>query len=476
MAGYVIRQPGHPLLSGCKFLAVGNNATTVAPIFPFSAVANTGTVSGGATVGTLTPFPCINGDGVNNLVTFGNFDTYFGSTARDLTVMGRFKSNSSHIGGVASARNAALGGWQMLFSNGGVSETGYNFAVFGESKFVEAQDGIGAATQTGLNVFACGTWDNTAKQVKMWTRQPADPVAVYRNVNTNTNAADVNAVNWDVRTTVPTLWLEETGANFFFNGDLAWLAIFDRVLSQSEIEQWSVDENWPFTVDISAPSPFFSVPRALNHPVNMIRHRLSMLRGPDVPPSPPAVLTNQVQLPMFFGGPLKGPWRRGPASLAQANPVPTPPIIPPAPQIYPPIFTGGPLRGPWQSPVAPQVLVATPPSPVTIAPQILAPTFRGGPLKGPWGRGGPHQPIPPVPPPPPAPPPVPAPREYPFFDIDAGKEVNVRLRRHTQKLSTALNSLIRQGILRQTADVDWTIDVTNTGLLSGPTGTFTDTF
>lgn len=470
MAGYVIRQPGHPLLSGCKFFAVGDNTSTVVPIFPPAAVPLTGTCQNGITAGTLAPFPCLHGNGSNRRVVFSTSVAY-SPTSQNMTVMGRFLANAAGTGGVVSARTGPSNfGWQLLFSNFGPSEDGYNFAVFGEGKFVEAQDLIGSSTQANKNVFVCGTWDQTAKQAKMWTRQPTDPVAVYRSVNTNTNSADVNAQNWDVRSTDPLYWMFENGGATYFNGDVAWVAMFDRVLSQSEIEQWSLDSDWPFTLDVSPPLAFSSAPRAFNHPVNTIRFRKPLLQNAVVPP-PPALNTNQVFPPMYQGGPLRGPWRKGPVSLAQAAPVPTPPVIPIPDQVLIGPFHGGPLKGPWNrgGPFAPKPVVVTPPTPAVVSPQVLPPVFRGGPLKGPWQS--PRRPPPPVPPPPPAPPVPPPAIERPFFDIDAGKDVNVRLRRHTQKLSTALNSLIRQDILVQTGDVDWTLNTTGLNP-SGLTGTF----
>lgn len=469
----VLVQPNHPMLSGCKFFSVVDSSTSINCLLPVAGTV--GTVSGGATLGTLglPPWNAIVGDATNNLVTWANFSTYFGSTDRDITVIMRAKAKSSHIGGAAGCRVASpVNGWQMLFSNFSASETGWNFAVFSAAgKFQEAQDGIGAATQVNKDVVVAGTYANATKVVQCYTRQPTDNAAVFRNNRTNTNSANVALDDWDVRCTTPMVWLAtRTGADFG-NIDVAWAAVFNRVLTASEIAAFSRDEEWPFITGVPTPPIMASAPPSLNHPLNTIRHRMSMLRGPTSPPPPPAIVTNQIQLPLFAGGPLRGPWRKGPASLAASVPVPTPPIIPPMPQVYLPVFSGGPLTGPWhKGPSVPKPLVAPPGAPPVISPQVNLPVFFGGPLTGPWHRG-PHQPPVPVPPPPPAPPTPPPAKERPFFDIDAGKEVNVRLRRHTQKLSTALNSLIRQDILVQTGDVDWTLDLTG-GVLTGLTGTF----
>lgn len=251
-----IRQPDHPMLRGLRFFGVAGSTADVQNLGNRGGGA--GAISGGATLGRLgRQFSAIQGDAVNNLVTFDAHDLYFGSDSRDITVICRCMSNADHTGGVMSARNASLNGWQILMSNFGASERGYNFSVFGgSSKFQEAQDGFTSAQQVGLDVVVAGKYVHSARQVYIYTRQPTDPHAKLRNSRTNTNSGTPSTEDWDVRSTVPYLWLKETGANKFFNGDVAWCAVFDRELSNDEIAEWSIDEAWPFVEEYPLASAF----------------------------------------------------------------------------------------------------------------------------------------------------------------------------------------------------------------------------
>lgn len=251
-----IARPDHPMLRGMRFFGVANNVVDVRNLGNRGGGA--GAISGGATLGTLgRQFGSVQGDATNNLVTFDAHNLYFGPDGRDITVICRCKSNADHTGGVMSARNASLNGWQILMSNFGASERGYNFTVFGgSSKFQEAQDGFTSAQQAGVDVVVAGKYVHSARQVYIYTRQPTDPAAILRNSRTNTNSGTPSTEDWDVRSTVPYLWLKETGANTFFNGDVAWCAVFDRELSNDEIAEWSIDEAWPFVEDYPLVSNF----------------------------------------------------------------------------------------------------------------------------------------------------------------------------------------------------------------------------
>ena len=122
-----------------------------------------------------------------------------------------------------------------------------------------------------------------------------------------------------------------------------------------------------------------------------------------------------------------------------------------------------PVPGPWNN-FRPLIVAQLSSQPVVV-PQVYPPPFQGGPLRiGPWLRN-PH-PVPPIMPPPAPPSPPPSVTDLPYIDRDAGNQTNVeRLRRATQKISTILNSLIRQRILVMTGDVDWTLDVEGGGIL-----------
>lgn len=251
-----IAQPDHPMLRGLRFFGVANNTVDVKNIAARGG--GSGTISGGATLGTLgRQFGAVQGDATDNLVTFSAHNLYFGNDSRDITVICRCKSNADHTGGVLSARNASLNGWQLLMSNFSAAERGYNFTVFGgSSKFQEAQDGFTSAQQVGLDVVVAGKYTHSSRQVAIYTRQPTDPFAKLRNTRTNTNSGTPTTEDWDIRSSVSLLWLKETGASTFFNGDVAWCAIFDRELSNDEIAEWSIDEDWPFVQDYPLTTSF----------------------------------------------------------------------------------------------------------------------------------------------------------------------------------------------------------------------------
>jgi hypothetical protein len=473
----VLVQPNHPMLSGCKFFSVTDSSSSINCLLPVGGTA--GTVSGGATLGTLglPPWNAIQGDATDNLVTWGNFSSYFGSTDRDITVICRVKAKSSHIGGAAGCRVASpVNGWQMLFSNFSGSETGWNFAIWAASgKFQEAQDGIGAATQVNKDVVVAGTYANATKVIELYTRQPTDAAALFRNNRTNTNSGSPGTEDWDIRCSTPMYWLATRSGADYGNIDVAWLAVFNRVLSASEIAAFSQDESWPFIRSTSPAIPFFGGPQGFQHPTRWQLDRPEFPKLYTAPPPPPAGQIGQMYAPPLTFSPAKGPWNIRPPVPLQTASAATVLAPPPPKQLYAPEFKGGPLKGPWAKRPTPgssnPALPVPPPPPPIIVPQAYAPPFHGGPMAGPW-RVGPFIPPAPVPTPPLVPPPPPAaPVALPLFDIDAGKDVGPRLRRHTQKLAAVLNSLIRQGILSQTGDVDWTLDVTGLGT-TGPTGTF----
>lgn len=241
-----IVQPDHPMLRGLRFFGVANNTFDVRNLAARGG--GSGAISGGATLARLgRGFDAVQGDAGNNLVTFDTNDLYFGSDSRDITVICRCKSNADHTGGVICARNASLNGWQILMSNFGASERGYNFGVFGgASKFQEAQDGFTSAQQIAQDVVVAGKYVHSSRQTYIYTRQPTDPHAKLRNSRTNTNSGTPTTEDWDCRSSVSLLWLKETATNTFFNGDVAWCAVFDRELSNEEIAEWSMDEAWPF--------------------------------------------------------------------------------------------------------------------------------------------------------------------------------------------------------------------------------------
>lgn len=252
-----ILQPDHPMLRGLRFFGVVDSVASVRNLAGRGG--GSGVVSGGATLSKLGKgFDAVVGDATDNIVTFDATNLYFGSDSRDITVICRCKANSAHIGGIVCARNALLNGWLLLFSNAGGAEDGYNFAVLGgSSKFQEADDGIGAAAQNGVDVVVAGKYSHADRQVYLYTRQPTDKVAVLRNSRTNTNSASPSAEDWDIRSSETLFWLKETNATpDHFNGELAWVAIFDRALTNDEIAQWSVDEDWPFTHDYPLTTSF----------------------------------------------------------------------------------------------------------------------------------------------------------------------------------------------------------------------------
>ena len=244
-----IARPDHPLLRGLRFFGVANNTVDVQNIAARGG--GSGAITGGATLGRLgREFSAVQGDGTDNLVTFDATNLYAGSDLRDITVICRCKSNADHTGGVICCRNASLNGWQILMSNFGAAERGYNFTVFGgASKFQEAQDGFTSAQQAGLDVVVAGKYVHADRAVYIYTRQPSDPNARLRNSRTNTNSGTPTTEDWDVRSSQPLLWLKETGASTFFNGDVAWCMIFDCEKSNEEIAELSMDEKWEFLED-----------------------------------------------------------------------------------------------------------------------------------------------------------------------------------------------------------------------------------
>lgn len=253
-----IRQPDHELLRGLRFFAFGDNVINLRNL------ANRGGGAGAATgsptaAARLGGYPAINGDGSDNLVTFDRFSNYFGSDSRDITVIGRFRSNSSHIGAPVAA--FALGsnpGWNLLYSNFSGSETGFNFAVRSAAgKFMEAQDGVGDSGMVGKDVVFAGAYSHHQHECYAYLRNQGEPAATIRNAHTNTNSSNTATENWDVRAgSSPMCWLAFHDASVPFNGDVAWVAVFDRFLSNDEIARWSQDECWPFVEDYPLTTSF----------------------------------------------------------------------------------------------------------------------------------------------------------------------------------------------------------------------------
>jgi hypothetical protein len=243
-----VAQPAHPMLMGLRFLAFGdcaaprNAAEAGGPSAPSSVTAVTNSARLGTRFGALT------GNGTTSDVTYGNASDY-SLAGRSITVLCRCRARVGQISGVVAARDGSTSGWQILFSDFGGAEDGYQFAVFGAGVFVEGQDGFGAAAQAGKDVFVAGVYDHLAHEARLWTRQPGEPVAALRGVNTNTNSGDVPGTDWDVRVAQPVHLFNLAGASNFFDGDVGWVAVFDRALSGAEIELWSMDEEWPFEDD-----------------------------------------------------------------------------------------------------------------------------------------------------------------------------------------------------------------------------------
>lgn len=239
------------MLRGLRFFAFGDN---VINIRNFAARGGSpGVVTGGATADAILGggWRALNGDQTDNLVTFGNGQDYFGNDSRDITVICRARANSSHIGCVVDGKNgSASTGWFVLYSNSGSSEQGFNFAVFSAAgKFMETK----CSDDTTLNqqdvVFA-GVYQHALHDIATFMRFQGQSVATLQQAtHTNTNSSNTATEDWDVRTgAAPWYWFG-IGAATFFNGDLAWVAVFDRALTNDEIAQWSQDECWPFVED-----------------------------------------------------------------------------------------------------------------------------------------------------------------------------------------------------------------------------------
>lgn len=246
-----IAQPAHHMLMGLRFFAFGDS---IAP----RNVAEAGGTSIPSAITAITAtarlgkrFQALTGNGTTSDVTYGNASSY-SLDGRSMTVLVRCKARiAAQVSGVVAARNGTTSGWQMLFSNfaPGGAEDGFNFAVFGASKFLEAQDLVGSSAQAGADVFVAGVYDHAAHEARLWTRQPGDLYASLRGTNTNTNSGDIPGTDWDVRVSQPIHLLNLTGSSNFFDGDLGWIAVFNRVLSSAEIQLWSMDEEWPFEID-----------------------------------------------------------------------------------------------------------------------------------------------------------------------------------------------------------------------------------
>ena len=232
----------------------------------------------------------------------------------------------------------------------------------------------------------------------------------------------------------------------------------------------------------------FPVPQ-FNHPAVWMHVRPIMHTWN--PPLPVSPQHGQVMMPPVMFSPVYGPWNH--AFLPHqriASPVIAPAPPPPPPQVMMPPFRGGPMGGPWNRHGAqlpggntPPPPIPPPPPPPPPIPTIYAPVYRGGPLRGPW-RIGPYMPPTPMLPPPLVPPPPPPPTnpvKLPFVPrlrkpvmaaeqpgsigrgqpkkSQGGQTADNRLRRNTDQVSSILNSLIAQGILVQTGDNTWTLDL-----------------
>lgn len=254
----MILQPDHPMLRGLRFFAVGDN---VVDLRSLAVPGGNGVAAGGPTLGHLGTFPAVQGDGTDNIITFGNFNNYFHPDKRDITVIGRFKSNAAQVKLVVASRNNAspTAGWHILYANTGGSETGYNFTVWSAGgKFMEVQDGVGEAAIRSKDVVFAGVYEHRTHECYAYLRNEGEPAARIRNsAHTNTNSSNTATEDWEVRAgAFPIYWLAASAGSLHFNGDVAWVAIFDRALNNDEIAQWSQDEIWPFVEDYPLVSNF----------------------------------------------------------------------------------------------------------------------------------------------------------------------------------------------------------------------------
>lgn len=249
-----IAQPDHRMLRGLRFFAFGDNVARLKNLAGRGG--GDGVASGSPTASVILGqgFRAINGDATDNAVVFDRFDSYWGNEARSITVIVRGRSNSSHIGAPVTAYNGSGAGWNILYSNFGGSETGWNFVVRSVAgKYMEVQDGVGDGSVAGKDVVFAGVYNHMTHNMASYLRLPGEPAATIRNGSyTNTNSSNTNTEDWDVRAgSTPLEWLQfaSPATPFYFNGDMAWCAVFDRAMSNDEIAEFSQDENWEFLND-----------------------------------------------------------------------------------------------------------------------------------------------------------------------------------------------------------------------------------
>lgn len=230
----------HPLLRGCKLFWVadtlgGRNLVGFGP---------PGTVASGIALagGRGRRAAAFDNTGDNH-VTFSNQNNYLHPTT-GLTVIFRSRVDGASGGvdtptsGLVGCRNGALAtttsGWGFYHIRDTYTNPGVNFALYGASNAFNYVTDASAAVYADSEGVYCGTFDQTTGVQRLYT----DGVLVDSDtINTATYVAD---------TTADIVVGGFPDADVRLNGQVEFLAVFDRVLSQTEIKAWSRDSLWPF--------------------------------------------------------------------------------------------------------------------------------------------------------------------------------------------------------------------------------------
>jgi len=236
----MILDRSHPLLRGCKLFWVADSlgGQNLVGFGPSGTVASGIALAGGR--GRRAAAFDNTGD---NHVTFANQNNYL-HPATGLTVIFRSRVDGASGGvdtptsGLVGCRNGALAtttsGWGFYHIRDTYSNPGVNFAVYGAANaFNYVTDSSAAAYSDSEGVY-CGTFDQTTGLQQLY----ADGILVDSDtVSTSTYVVDTTAditvggfPDVDVR----------------LDGQVEFLAVFNRVLSQTEIKAWSRDSLWPF--------------------------------------------------------------------------------------------------------------------------------------------------------------------------------------------------------------------------------------
>lgn len=227
----------HPWLAGCKLFAFPDGTGKMKNLMG----GVEGTVTNGPTLSRLGSHLALSYVQASSQYTVFGTAASYGLSGPDITIMLRAKpasygSSSDIINAVATADNVSPSGFQLGFSNFGGDLQGWNLTLYGAS--FTANDGTSAPAPLVERVVGAA-YRASVRSITMYL----DGQFAKETVNT--------AIAWNVTGPNP-IYVGQGGIGSFerpFDGNIGWVAIFDRALSDAEVFRFSRDWEWPFFDD-----------------------------------------------------------------------------------------------------------------------------------------------------------------------------------------------------------------------------------